>query len=250
MTGQPDWWEGFFSGLWLEVQRQFKSEEQTQAEADFIEKALALAPGAHVLDAPCGEGRIALTLAARGYQVTGVDITEPLLDDARRQAATRGLDVTWERRDMRDLPWEGAFDAVLCFWGSFGYFDDAGNIEHVQAVARALKPGGRFVIDTHVAESLFRVFTSRGWNPVGDILLLEERRYDHVRSRTEVEWTFVREGVIQRQSSSIRVYTYNELCRLLESAGFGAFAGYGSLDVEPFALRSPRLYLVATKQAG
>lgn len=142
MTGQPDWWEGFFSGLWLEVQRQFKSEEQTQAEADFIEKALALAPGAHVLDAPCGEGRIALTLAARGYQVTGVDITEPLLDDARRQAATRGLDVTWERRDMRDLPWEGAFDAVLCFWGSFGYFDDAGNIEHVQAVARALKPGG------------------------------------------------------------------------------------------------------------
>jgi cyclopropane fatty-acyl-phospholipid synthase-like methyltransferase len=153
----PDeWWQTFFAGHWLDVQRVFKA-ERTTAEADFIERVLKLQPGAAVLDVPCGEGRLSVELASRGYRLTGVDITEALLADARRTAAERRLDVAWHRRDMRDLPWREDFDGAYCFWGSFGYFDDEGNRAFLEAVARALKPGGRFLMDRRLYMSATKV---------------------------------------------------------------------------------------------
>jgi cyclopropane fatty-acyl-phospholipid synthase-like methyltransferase len=250
MSERTEWWEGFFGGLWLEVQRRFKSAEQTRAEADFIERALRLPPRAEVLDVPCGEGRLALELAARGHRPTGVDATPALLADARAQAEGRGLRIEWAHRDMRDLPWVGRFDAAFCAWGSFGYFDDAGNAAFLGAVARALRPGGRFLMDGNCVETMLPRFQERGWQQVGDVLWLEERRFDHVTCRVENDWTFVRGATIERRRASIRVYTYRELCQLLHAAGFASCEGYGSMSREPFALGSRRLYLVATKQSA
>jgi SAM-dependent methyltransferase len=104
VSRQPAWWEAFFSGLWLDVQRRANSAEQTQRDTARILELLAVDPGAHLLDVPCGDGRVALELAARGYQLTGVDLAAPLLADARRHARERGLAVAWEQRDMRALP--------------------------------------------------------------------------------------------------------------------------------------------------
>jgi SAM-dependent methyltransferase len=241
-----EWWETFFSGLWLDVQRVFKV-AQTASEADFIQRVLKLPPGGAVLDVPCGEGRLSLELAARGYRATGVDITKAVLEDARRVAAERRLDVAWQRRDMRDLPWQEAFDGAYCFWGSFGYFDDAGNKAFLAAVARALKPGGRFLIDMrNIAESLLPVFQERDWWQAGEVRVLEERRYDHVRSRIETDWTLIAAGRVESKTGSIRVYTYREICELLAATGFTNFDAYGTLSGEAFKL-GRRLYLVAVK---
>lgn len=247
---KTEWWMGFFSGLWLDAQRQAQTEEQTRADAGGIEKLLRLAPRAKVLDVPCGQGRIALELAARGYQVTGVDITQPFLDDARRKATERQLEIILAHRDMRDLPWREEFDGAFCAWGSFGYFDEEGNAAFAQAVCRALKPGARFFVDIPIAETIFPRFQDHAWMRFGDTLLLQEAHFDHVHSRMEVEWTLVREGKMEKSSSSLRIYTYRELRRLLEEAGFANCEGYGSLSLEPFKLGSPRLYLVATKKSG
>ncbi len=247
MSAVPDaWWETFFSGLWLDVQRVFRA-ARTTAEADFIERVLHVRPGAAVLDVPCGEGRLSLELASRGYRVTGVDITKAVLEDARRMASERRLEATWHRRDMRDLPWQEAFDGAFCFWGSFGYFDDEGNKAFLAAVARTLKPGGRFVIDMpNVAEALLPKFQERNWWPVGEIFMLEERRYDHVRSRIDIDWTFVKSGQVEKKTSSMRVYTYGELCQLLTGAGFTGFDAFSSLAGDPFKL-GQRVYMVAVK---
>lgn len=78
--------------------------------------------------------------------------------------------------------------------------------------------------------------------------MLEERCYDHVHSRVAVEWTFVQEGKVAKGSSSIRIYTYRELCQLLEEVGFANCEGYDTLSQEPFKLGSRRLSLVATKK--
>jgi SAM-dependent methyltransferase len=247
---KPEWWETFFSGQWLDAQRHAKAVIETYVEAEFIVKALGLTPQAKVLDVPCGEGRLSLELASRGYQLTGVDRTLPLLDDARRKAAERRLNILWEHRDMRELPWHEEFDGAFCFWGSFGYFDEAGNAAFAHAVARALKPGGRFLLDTHIVETVVPKFSERLWRRFGTTLALEEARYDHASSRVQSEWILVQAGKLERKPVSIRMYTYRELCRLLEEAGFTHFEGYGSLGQEPFQLGSPRLYLVATKKGA
>lgn len=242
--------EATFSGLLLDVMRESKNQEQTRREADYVELLLDLVPPATVLDVPCGNGRIALELAARGYSVTGIDIAQPSLDYARRAAEKRGVSARFsaEYRDMRDLPWTAEFDAACCLWESFGYFDDAGNLAFLRVVATALKPGGGLILDTHVTETLLPRMAARDWELLGDeTLALEERQYDHEAGTVTRHWFFIHHGRIEERSLTSRLYSYRELVTMLQTAGFDHCQGYTWLSTVPFALGSPRLVMTAFK---
>ena len=193
--GQSGWWADFFSGLCLEYVRDARDEEQTRAEAGFIHEAMGLPPRARVLDVPCGSGRLALTLAEWRYQVTAIDRNKRLIEWAEEEATSRGVAVDWRRGDMRSLPEDGGYDGAVCLWNSFGYFDDAGNLEFLRAVSRSLKPGGRLALDTPLLETLLldAAQEPRVWERAGDLLALEERGYDHESGRLESTWTFIRD---------------------------------------------------------
>lgn len=230
--------------------RQGKSSEQTRREADYIEMLLGLSLPAHLLDVPCGGGRLTVEMAARGYRVTGVDNDAALLDDVRAAAAARGLEarISVEQRDMRDLPWRAAFDGAYCLWESFGFFDDTGNLAFLSAVAAALKPGGRFVFDTHVAETMLPRLGQRPWERVGDdLLVLEERDYDPATAIMTRHLTIVGHGRTATLDVNTRLYTYRELVALLRSAGFAACEGYTWLSLVPFMMGAPRLLMVASR---
>jgi SAM-dependent methyltransferase len=241
-----EWWEDFFSGIVLDFWKEAYDEPHTKAEADFILELLSVSQGAAILDVPCGEGRLMRELASRGYALTGVDLSLPFLDEGRTRAAGRGLDVRWELRDMRDLPWTAAFDGAFCFGGSFGYFDDEGNAEFMRAVCRSLRPGAGFVLDIGIStETLLPRLREREWTRVGDFLFLEENQYDHAEGRLKTEYTMIRNGQAVTRAGSHRVYTYRELVRLLELAGFDSVRSFGSLAHDPFTLDSARLFFLA-----
>src|SRR5437879_1794361 len=63
----PEWWRTFFTGLMLDLWEAVPTADQDRSEADFLQKTLGVAPPAKLLDVPCGNGRLALELAARGY---------------------------------------------------------------------------------------------------------------------------------------------------------------------------------------
>lgn len=240
-----EWWEDFFSGVVLDLWKEVYDKPHTSAEADFILKILKVPNGAALLDVPCGEGRLAHELASRGYALTGVDISSDFLQEARSRATEKGLDIRWERRDMRELPWQREFDGAFCFGGSFGYFEDEGNLDLIRAVCRSLKQGARFVLDIGVStEILLPRLQMREWTRIGDFLFLEENHYDHVRSRFNTDYIFVRDGQVETRSGSQRVYTYRELVLLMEAAGFEDVQSFGSLSREPFTLGSAQLFLV------
>src|SRR2546429_3350232 len=83
MTIPFNWYEDFFHGIPLDLWRKAIPLEHTKAEADFLVGALNCQKGAHLLDVPCGNGRLSFELARRGYRVTGVDISEEFIDEAR-----------------------------------------------------------------------------------------------------------------------------------------------------------------------
>ena len=70
------------------------------------------------------------------------------------------------------------------------------------------------------------------------------------RGRLESTWTFIRDGHREVRGMSIRLYTYRELITMLEQAGFGQHQAYGDLDMTPFELGAPWLYLVTTSSSG
>lgn len=248
MSKQPEWWENFFTGLSLELWRAAVTEEQTRAEADFIERHLQLPPESKVLDVPCGAGRHSIELASRGLSMTGVDIAEDFVKEAQAKAAERKVNFTCERREMRDLPWQEEFDGAYSFGNSFGYLTDEGNAEFIQAVSRALKPGAHFLIETGAAaESILPNLQEHRRYDFGDITMLIDNSYDHASGRLNTNYTFTRGDKEEKKPSSQRVYTYRELCRLLQSAGFEHCEGYSSLGGEPFKLGAQRLYLSASK---
>lgn len=248
MAGTTDWFVPFFSNEgYLAFHHAFVSRGQTSEQADFIEKAMSLAAPNELLDVPCGEGRMAIELARRGHHLTGVDLSEPLISEAQEISASEDLELRWEHGDMRELLWREEFDGAVCWWGSWGYFDDEGNRRFARAVAAALRPGRRFLIETHCAETLLPRFNRRGWSELDDTLVLESREWDHRTGRIETDWTFIRDGERREQHSSIRLYAYNELEALLRDAGFVTFEAFDSTSGEPFELGAARLAIVASK---
>jgi SAM-dependent methyltransferase len=243
-----EWYRSFFRGIALDLWRVALPPDRTRAEADFLARALHLAPGARVLDVPCGLGRHSIELAARGFRMTGVDLSEEAIAEAREHAAEKELGVEWRQGDMRALPRTSQFDAAFCFGNSFGYLDLTGTRDFVGAVAAALKPGSRFALDTGMAaECILPRLQEREWSQIGDILFLEENRYHLSEGCIETTYTFVRGGETVTRTGLHWVYTLREIRSLLAEAGLVVERISSSLEDDPFRLGSPYLVVVAQR---
>ena len=110
---------------------------------EFLDR-LALWPGIKLLDVACGAGQIALPAARAGAQVTGIDLAENLVDQARERAKSEGFAIRFDQGDAENLPYEnGAFDLVVSLIGAMF----APRPERVAAeLVRVCKPGGRIVM--------------------------------------------------------------------------------------------------------
>lgn len=245
------WWDRFFRGPWLTVQQSGYPADRTSAEAAFVIDTLALAPGARVLDVPCGEGRHAIALAQRGLCTTGVDFNRHAIALARSRAAEQGVAPTFLEADAREFPLDdGPYDAAICFYGSFGYFDDSDNLRFAARVASALRTGGQFLIDTQVLETVLPRFSQRQWwwsSPAQDVLVAEDRSFDVATSRIEGVFHFHGDGVHASAPFSIRLYSVRELQDLLRCAGFTRFRAVETGSGAPFQVGAQRLSLIAEK---
>src|SRR2546421_12759275 len=133
MNIPSNWFENFFHGVTLDLWRKAIPPSKTNAEAEFLAAHLNCQSGAHLLDVPCGNGRLAFELAKRGYRVTGVDISEEFIDEAQLHmnppATAGGTDsltrVEFMLGDMRRIEGEAIYDGAYCFGNSFGFLEYA-----------------------------------------------------------------------------------------------------------------------------
>jgi SAM-dependent methyltransferase len=232
----------YFYEPWLD-------DELSNAQAELVWGLLGLSDGSEVLDVPCGHGRIANRLAARGARVLGLDADPVFLERARADAAERGVDVEYVQRDMRELPWSERFDAVVNWFTSFGYFDDEGNKAWLETVRRTLKPGGRLAIDVHSRDAYVRnrgSATPASVTERDDDLLVDRHSFDVQSGRDETERWIVRDGRVRKTVYSVRFYTFTELRSLLLDVGFAAVESVGH-DGQPLTLDTRRMIVIATR---
>ncbi len=243
-----NWYETIFEDMGEDFELIFAGQmPRTGAQVEFAIQALRLAPGARVLDVACGVGRHSIELARRGYQVTGLDLSPKLLQIAAERAERAGVQVNWVRADMREIPFTQEFDAAFNIFSSWGYLESEEEDQKVlNAVARALKPGGAFLLETAHRDWLVRHFQPHSWNEGIGVLVLEDRILDLVSGRLLSTWTALYDDGRRRQwQMNTRQYAAAELRRMLETAGLTLSQSFGGYDGAPLTLESPRLILVA-----
>ncbi|HYK61177.1 MAG TPA: methyltransferase domain-containing protein [Bryobacteraceae bacterium] len=239
------WQDGFFKDIAVEMWKRAIPPQQTTLEVEYLEKTLRPPKEGCLLDICCGHGRHAVPLAGRGYRVTGADSSEDALEEARKAGAGS---ITWELRDMVDLPWTAEFDGAYCFGNSFGYLDRDSAQRFLGAVSRALKPGARFAMDTGMtAESILSLGPGQRWFRTGDILTLSERRFDVAAGRMDVDYTFLRGAEADTRPTSSYYFTVSELIWMHLQAGLKLVEAIGSVQGEPYSLGSRGLILVTER---
>ena len=202
-----------------------------------------------LLDLCCGPGRHAVPLRKAGFDVTGVDRSQFLLEQARAYAADQGIDVEWVRRDMREFVRSGSFDLAICMFTSFGFFEDASdNLRVLENVFRSLRPGGCFVLDVMGKERIARVFAPVGATEHPEAgTRFERRSVADDWSKMDNTWTLVKDGVARDFHLRHWLYSGQELKAMLLEAGFPDVRLVGDLSGAPYGPGASRLIAVARK---
>ncbi|MBX3180201.1 MAG: class I SAM-dependent methyltransferase [Candidatus Hydrogenedentes bacterium] len=244
-TVDEDWYASAFDALYPVVYAHRTVEAATDESAFAIDQ-LRLCTTCSVLDLCCGNGRHMVHLLKHTPHVTGLDYSPSLLHLARGLLAGEGFLV---RADMRAIPFAGAFDAVANFFTSFGYFTrDEENQAVARGIASALKPGGRFFMDylnpAHVTANLEPESRRRA----EDLEIIERRWIDPATRRVNKAMRVLRDGhTLSETSESVRLYSPDELVRLLGQAGLHVEALYGDYGGHPAGDDRPRLIAVGTR---
>ncbi|MFF5773404.1 class I SAM-dependent methyltransferase [Streptomyces californicus] len=200
-------------------------------------------PGTRVLDLCCGPGLFVVPLAARGYEVTGVDLSPSMLERARAACDAAGAKARLERADMLTYREPEAFDVVLNVFTSFGYFEAAeDNLRVLRNARESLAPGGRLLVDVMGKEVL------AGWIgrpkavdlPNGSYVVQRDTVLDSWR-RLRTDWTLVRGTTARTASITSWLYSAAELHALFEEAGFTDVECFGGFDASGYDQDSDRL---------
>jgi SAM-dependent methyltransferase len=216
-----------------------------------VEAALGLRKGEAVLDLCCGQGRHAVELARRGYDVCGLDLSAEYLRLTEASAAEAGVQVETIEADMRGIPFEARFDAVINMYSSFGYLEtEDEDAKVLDAIARCLKPGGRALLDLLNREWVVHNNGPADWHDGPDgTLYLEQRVLDLAASRNHATFTAVAPDGTRRDLGGhhIRLYTLREIIGALTTAGLQHETVLGGYEGEEYSPNTRRMIVIARK---
>lgn len=206
----------------------------TAGECDFIEKEIEHDTRLTIIDIGCGTGRHAITLAERGYTVTGVDLSLSQLTSAREKAVKRGLTLTFEHHDARNLPFDAEFDlAIMLCEGAFPLMEtDEMNFRILENARKALRGTGSKLIFTTL-NGLFPLFHS-----VKDFLASQAgegtarysgNTFDLMTFRDHNVTTITDDSGNEKQlECNERYYVPSEITWMLKTLGFSRIGIFGA----------------------
>jgi 2-polyprenyl-3-methyl-5-hydroxy-6-metoxy-1,4-benzoquinol methylase len=220
-TGRKrSWWEVLFSDDYIRTLPKV-SHSAIQKQVNFMEASLGIKRGDSLLDIGCGLGHHAHEFARRGYLVVALDLALSMITRAAEEAQQRGLRINFLHKDIRDIGFEGTFDAVICVGTTFGFFDDEQNRGVLLRLAHALKPGGRLLLDVVNRDFVISTQPNLVWFEGEGCVVMEESDFNYYSSRLHVKRTMMRDD--GRQSDveyNLRLYSVHELGQLLKQCGF------------------------------
>ena len=156
---KKQWYETLFENYGKKYDKEVFV-QGTLGECDFIEREINYDKNLKIIDIGCGTGRHSIELTKRGYNITGVDLSESQLKRAREKAKEQGVEIVFKRHDARNLPFKSEFDlAIMLCEGGFSLMEtDEMNFEILKNATKVLKDKGKFIFTT--LNGLFPLFHS------------------------------------------------------------------------------------------
>jgi len=223
----------------------------TVGECDFIEKEIDCDKSLKIIDIGCGTGRHSIELAKRGYQITGIDLSESQLKRAREKAKEAGVTIDFQKHDARALPFEGEFDlAIMLCEGGFSLMEtDEMNFEILKNAAKSLNNKGKFIFTAlnglfplfHSVKEFYESVSKEGGSTCKSISfdLMAFRDYNTVEFEDD-------NGNKKVLECNERYYVPSEITWLLKSLGYkkidifgaklGAFSRNDKLTTDDFEM--------------
>ncbi len=236
---KADWWRHLFNANYLRTDGDVvEDRDLTDKEVTIFEGALGLPKESAILDLCCGQGRHSLELAKRGYSnVFGLDRSHYLIARARKISKATGYNVAFKEGDARKLPYHtDKFDAVMIAGNSFGYFDSVkDDLTILRDILRVLKPEGKLLIEITDGDFMRRNFQPRSWEWIDkNYFVCRERSISEDQSRlvSREVITHITKGVIADQFYAERLYTHDDLRKLLGEAGFVGYTNVSNVTSE------------------
>ncbi|MBN1458950.1 MAG: class I SAM-dependent methyltransferase [Armatimonadetes bacterium] len=207
-------------------------------------------PGSRLLDLATGTGSMALQFAERGCVVTGIDISAPMIEEARRKAAARKLEAEFKCADIADFETTETFDHAICLYDSLNYLLDSERLEQTFAcIGRTLGPAGVLIFDVNTIHALEQELFTQTSRPGAAVRYNWKSRYDprtrisRIKMNFRVVATNERLSVVQHQ----RGYTEAELRSFLYKAGFSDIVSYDAYRTSPPGPGSDRVFYVCSR---
>ncbi len=211
--------------------------ETIDRSVDWILSTLGLPAGAAILDLGCGPGLYTSRLARKGFTVTGVDYSRRSIDYAAGYARDHSLAVAYRYQNYLELTDEAQYDAALLIFGDYCPLNPHQRATLLANVRRALKPGGRFVLDVSTRECRRKHGSRNGWYALesgfwkpGPHLALEEG-FDYPEQSIWLDQAIVIEadGKISVYRNWFQDYTPESITAELEAGGFAIESLWGDL---------------------
>lgn len=215
-------------------------------------------PGSRLLDVACGEGSFAVGMAKRGWEVTGIDLSDSMLQRAAEREARTQTDpehrspVIWRRQDMRELTVDRPVHVATCWFNSLNYLLTLPELGGVfSRVREALVRGGWFFFDVYTALGLNVDWPNRAWVTVDEanLFIVADTRHYPGEHRATVHFTGFRrerENYIRfDEQHANRAYEWRELQGLLDASGFAQLRQFTLPDFKPPNEQAERLFVAA-----
>jgi len=187
-----------------------------------------------ILDLCCGEGRHSALIRNRGYDITGLDLSETLIRSGRVKFP--GLNLL--RCDMRAIP--GRFDLILSLFTSFGYFEEETEDRKViTGVYESLNSPGVFWLDFLNSDQVRNTLShGRREREMKGVRVIEEKKIQGDRINKKI--TFIGRTGERKYVESVRLYSRPELSRMLENTGFKILDVFGDYSGSEWSTGSER----------
>lgn len=200
-----------------------------------------------LLDVCCGTGTLAELLTEAGYRVSGFDLSEAMITEARKKAIRQGLDIRYWVADATTVDLGERFQGAYSFFDSLNYITTLEGLQSALGrVAAHLEPGGSFIFDINTPFAFEqRMFDQEDQRKRALIKYSWKGEYDPESRIIRVEMAFERSGEEFCETHIQRAHSDDEIREALRASGFASCTAYDSYTLDRPRKRSDRVHYVA-----